>query len=167
MIPSRPPKLVCRPRGYVVTGQMARDAPDRLDVDALRRVLESHPVRVAVVFGSEVAGQTHSRSDLDLVVEFDESVESVKGAVLSLHADLASALDRNDVDLSLVSDLKPRVGLAAFSDGKLVVGSRDRIERHRERFERAIEDQADRRATLRERFDAVIEDVDAALGKQA
>jgi predicted nucleotidyltransferase len=148
---------------------MARNVSEGLDldVDALRDALEVHPVRIAVVFGSEVTGRTHPRSDLDVVVEFDESVEDEHGALLSLHSTLASALDRNDVDLSLVSDLKPRVGLDAFSEGVLVVGSSDRMQTHRERFERAVESRQNKRESLRDRFDTVIEDVDAALEKRA
>lgn len=148
---------------------MERDAQDQLDfdVDTLRAVLEEHPVRLAVVFGSEVTGQTHSRSDLDVAVEFDESVEGEHGALLSLHSAVASALDRNDVDLSLVPDLKPRVGLAAFSEGVLVLGPEERMETHRREFERSVESQRDQRESLRQRFDAVIDHVDATLGKQA
>jgi predicted nucleotidyltransferase len=148
---------------------MARDASGRLDlnVDALERVLEHHPVRLAVVFGSEVTGRTHPRSDLDIVVEFDDSVDDLKEGVLSLHADVASALDRNDVDLSLVSGLEPRVGLAAFSEGVLLLGSEERFEAHRQTCKRAVESQQSQRESLRERFDAVIEDLDATLGEQA
>lgn len=148
---------------------MACDASNRLDldVDALRNALEDNSVRLAVVFGSEATGRTHARSDLDVAVEFDESVEDEHGALLSLHSALASALDRNDVDLSLVSGLKPRVGLAAFSEGVLVFGTEERAETHRREFERAVESQQDHRKSLRERFDAVIEDVDATLEKQA
>lgn len=147
---------------------MALDTPDRLDldVDMLRDVLEEHSVRLAVVFGSEVTGQMHPRSDLDVAVEFDESVEDESGALLSLYSALASALDRNDVDLSLVSDLKPRVGLSAFSEGVLVLGPEERVETLRQEFERAVESNQDHRESLRERFDAVIEDVEAALEKQ-
>lgn len=148
---------------------MSHSGPDlpagepSVDVETLREVLESHPVRLAVLFGSEVTGRSHSGSDLDVAVEFDESVTDVRGAFLGLHSALSSGLQRNDVDLSVVSDLRPRVGLAAFSDGVLLVGTESRMDAHRSRFERAVAEGAERRATLRERFDAVIDNVDAAI----
>lgn len=134
-----------------------------VDVETLREVLEHHPVRLAVLFGSEVTGETHPRSDVDVTVEFEESVEDVSGEFLALHSALARALQRDDIDLSMVPDLKPRVGLAAFEEGVLLVGSEDRMEALRERFERAVEAQDAQRPSLRERFDAVIRNVDTTL----
>lgn len=134
-----------------------------VDLDALRAALERHPVRLGVLFGSEAIGETHPRSDLDVAVEFRDDVDDVPTAYRSLLTDLGSAVGRNDVDLSLVSDLKPQVGLAAFSDGVLITGDRARMETHRRRFERIVADRERSEPSLRERFDAVIEGVDEAL----
>lgn len=92
------------------------------DIDAIRKVLEQHPIRLAVLFGSMVTGETHAHSDIDIAVEFEDSVTSTD-EILHLIADLSSALNRNDVDLSAVHDMKPRVGVAAFNNGMLLVGS--------------------------------------------
>lgn len=137
------------------------------DFGVLREVLGEHPVRLAVLFGSMVTGETHSRSDLDIAIEFEESVDDVSSAYMALLADLSSAVGRNDVDLSLVHDLKPRVGLAAFSQGTRLIGSRDRLETHRARFERAVAELERTEPSLRDRFDAVIENVDRVLTEQS
>lgn len=130
-----------------------------VDPDQLREVLADHPVRVAVLFGSQVTGRVDPRSDVDLVVEFDQTVDERTDAFLSLLTDLSVALDRNDLDLALVSDIEPRVGRAAFTHGTVLVGSADRIEQLRERFaERANEHRPEE--TLRERFDETIENLD-------
>jgi predicted nucleotidyltransferase len=131
-----------------------------VDTDALREVLADHPVRLAVLFGSAVRGDQHPHSDVDLAVEFDGTVDDPPtDAVLSLLADLSSALERNDVDLSVVTDLKPRVGLVAFTEGVPLVGSADRVAHWRSQFEREVAaDDEDR--SLRERFDAVIDAAD-------
>ena len=134
-----------------------------LDMGQLRESLATHPVRLAVLFGSVVRNDTHPKSDVDVAVEFDETVEDEKQEWLSLLADLSIALGRNDVDISLVRDLKPAVGLEAFKHGRLVVGSGERMETYRERFEREVERFEADRPSLRERFDAVIEGVDEAL----
>lgn len=140
-----------------------RESNPEVDVDRLREVFDQHPVQLAVLFGSAARGTSHPTSDIDLAVEFDDAIEDEKQALLSLLTDLSIELDRNDVDVALVSDMKPAVGLAAFSDGVLVIGSRERMETHRGRFEREVERLDADRPSLRERFDAVIEGVDRAL----
>jgi len=142
-------------------------SPERADVDveAVRRVVAERPVRLAVVFGSAVTGETHPESDFDLAVEFDDSVDNVADAYMSLLADLGHALGRDDVDLGLVEDLEPRVGLGAFEEGVLVVGSRERFESHQNRFERAVAEYERSHPSLRERFDTVIENVDQVLSE--
>jgi predicted nucleotidyltransferase len=130
-----------------------------VDVDRVRSVLEDHPVRLAVLFGSQVAGTADPASDVDIAVEFDQSVDDRGQALLAVLTDLSVALDRNDVDLAVVDDLEPRVGRVAFADGKLLCGSAERARQHRERFETEAEsDQSDR--SLRERFDETLASVD-------
>ncbi|WP_049941293.1 nucleotidyltransferase domain-containing protein [Halorhabdus utahensis] len=135
-----------------------RDA-EQIDSARLREVLADHPVRLAVLFGSQVTGQADPASDVDVVVEFESTVDERGDALLSLLADLSVALDRNDLDVSLVEDIDPRVGRAALTHGTVLIGTAGRIERLRERFAERV---ADRRSeqTLRERFDQTIETLD-------
>lgn len=135
------------------------DGDDEIDRDALVSVLEEHPVSLAVLFGSVVGGRTHPNSDVDLAVEFDSSVDEEGEAMISLITDLTTRLDRNDVDLGVLSDLEPRIGLAAVDEGVILLGDPTRLQNHRERFEAAVE----ARPPAGERFDAVIERIDEAL----
>jgi predicted nucleotidyltransferase len=130
-----------------------------VDTGRIRAVLDRYPVRLAVLFGSQVTGVADASSDVDLAVEFEGSVDDPGETLLSLLADLSVALDRNDIDLSLVDDLDPRVGRAAFSHGILLVGSVERANALREEFETAVEGRESDRS-LRERLDETLERVD-------
>ncbi|WP_275882438.1 nucleotidyltransferase domain-containing protein [Halorhabdus sp. BNX81] len=132
--------------------------PGPVEPDRLREVLADHPVRVAVLFGSQVTGRIDPTSDVDIVVEFESAVKERTDAFLSLLTDLSVALDRNDLDLALVSDIDPRVGRAAFAHGTVLVGTDDRIERLRERFDERADERRSEEA-LRERFDRTIENI--------
>lgn len=137
-----------------------------LDREAIRSVLEEHPVRLAVLFGSQVQNTADARSDVDIAVELEPSArDDAPTVVMELLADLSIALDRNDIDLGLVNELEPRVGLAAFTHGDLLVGTPDRAESHRQTFESRVSEQS--RDDLRERFDAVLDNLDSALGERA
>ncbi|PSP72978.1 hypothetical protein BRC86_10930 [Halobacteriales archaeon QS_3_64_16] len=125
------------------------------EVQVLRHVLSGYPVRLAVVFGSEVRGDAHSTSDIDLAVEFEASLEdSNTDARLDLIADVASTLGRNAVDIADLGTMRPVVGESALEEGLVLVGSAERAERYREAFER-LSEAPDR--TRGERFDAVLD----------
>lgn len=139
-------------------GSVETEGSTSVDADRVRDVLADHPVRLAVLFGSQVTGVADPGSDVDIAVEFEDDVDP-GDALLAVLTDLSVALDRNDVDLSVVDDLSPRVGRAAFAHGTLVCGPRERAERHRRRFERAVErSESDR--SLRDRFDETLTRVD-------
>lgn len=130
-----------------------------VDTGRIRAVLDRYPVRLAVLFGSQVTGVADASSDVDVAVEFEGSVDDPGKTLLSLLADLSVALDRNDVDLSLVGDLDPRVGRAAFSHGVLLSGSVERANALREEFETAVAGRESDRS-LRDRLDETLERVD-------
>lgn len=133
-----------------------------VDLETLRDVLDRHPVEIAVLFGSTVRGDSHAGSDVDLAVAFDSTVDDVGSARLSLLTDLTLALERDDIDLGLLDDLEPRVGVSALEEGIVLRGSQKRIDRHRRRLERRHDDGDER--SQRDRFDAVIDRVDDVLG---
>ena len=137
-----------------------------VDGEALQSVLRSHPVRVAVLFGSSVTGSADGQSDVDIAVELDESVEDTVEAYRALLTDLSVALDRNDIDLSLVGDLDPRVGHEAFEHGVLVHGTNGRVRALRDRFE-TEQSEVPSTETLRDRFDDALANVDSALDGEA
>ena len=142
-------------------------SPDRpVDVEAIRAVLDQHPVRLAVLFGSRATGVADARSDVDIAVEFESPVDDPGRQLLAVLADLSVALDRNDIDLSLVDDLDPRVGRAAFTDGIRLLGTPERAETHRERFESEAE-RTRSEESLRDRLDATLTRVDRHVGGES
>lgn len=143
-----------RPTGGDGSGE---DQP--VDRDLLRTVLRRHPVRTAVLFGSQVTQEGGAERDVDVAIELDEDVSDPATVYMDVLRDLSVELDRNDVDLSLVDDLKPRVGVAAFERGERLVGSPERVRALRERF---VQEASESRSSqsLRERLDGAIERVD-------
>jgi predicted nucleotidyltransferase len=142
---------------------MARTDPDEqpmsIEYDVLQRVLREHPVRFAIVFGSQVRGDAHATSDVDLAVAFDDSIseQEYADARLGLIADLTSALDQNTVDVADLEDMKPAVGKSAFEHGVVVIGNQDQADRYREQFTRAT---STSNRTRRERFDDLLTQIE-------
>lgn len=145
------------------TVPMARTDPDErpmsIEYDALQRILSEHPVRFAIVFGSQVRGDTHATSDIDIAVEFDDSVseQEYADARLSLIADLTSALGQNAVDVADLKDMRPAIGKSALEHGVVVIGSQDQADRYLEQFTQATS--ASNR-TRRERFDNLLTQIE-------
>jgi predicted nucleotidyltransferase len=142
---------------------MARTDPDErltsIEYDALQRVLSEHPVRFAIVFGSQVRGETHPTSDVDLAVAFDDSIseQEYADARLGLIADLTSALGQNAVDVADLNDMKPAVGKSALEHGVVLIGSRDQADRYLEQFTQAT---STSNRTRRERFDNLLTQIE-------
>ena len=131
-------------------------------VDALRSTLEGHPVRLAILFGSRARGDTHSRSDVDIVVEFDglrPGDERYNEAFFGLGADLSETLETDDVDLLEVHSLSPPLARAVFEDGILLFGSAERVEELREELPTSRADGS----SPRERFDEALRRIDDHL----
>ncbi len=114
---------------------MGRDPS--IDRQAVREVLEQHPVRLGVLFGSQVRGTSGDHSDVDVAVEFDPSLsdERCYRAKLSLVVSLAKALGTDDIDVADFGDVEPDVGASALEHGVVLVGELERAEQLREQFE--------------------------------
>lgn len=144
-----------------------RNGGRSVDSGTLRTVLQQYPIRLAVLFGSQVVGNADSRSDIDLAIELaPHDDEATTDLYMSILTDLSIALERDDIDLTLVKDLKPRVGLAAFTRGELLIGSAERMRTHRERFERQVEQLDASEPSPGERFDAVLERISDTVGEK-
>ncbi|UWG51985.1 Minimal nucleotidyltransferase [Halalkaliarchaeum sp. AArc-CO] len=141
----------------------AIDDVDGIDVDAIRGVLEGHPIRLGVLFGSQVTGSTHAHSDVDVAVEFDAELSSDdrRRARLDVIVELTRELGTDDVDVVDLDGVRPAVGKAALERGVLLVGSPDRADRLRRRFaDRTPDDEnGDRLA----RFDALLAEMEEAV----
>ena len=133
------------------------------DLDALRAVLEEHPVRLAILFGSHATETTHARSDVDLAVELNGRRPSDPGyndAFLGLSADLSETLETDDVDLVDLHAASPTLAAAIFENGVLIVGEQAHATERRRQLTAA----EDERHSPRQRLEAAIERIDAHLG---
>jgi len=134
-----------------------------IDPGTVEHVLGDHPVRVAVLFGSHVRGTANAGSDIDLAVEFDDSLseEERHRARLDLIVDLMEALRVNDVDVTDLDGIRPAVGASALRTGVVLLGSHDRITELRERFEARATDRS-HEERMRQ-FDELIERLEEAV----
>jgi len=68
---------------------------------------EKYGVKEIAIFGSYVRGEQKKRSDLDILVEFEEPISLLEFVALERH--LGEIIGEN-VDLVMKSALKPRIG---------------------------------------------------------
>lgn len=133
-----------------------------VDVDAIVGVLEAHPVRIGILFGSRAGGTTHSRSDVDVAVELDglrPGDEGYNEAFFGLSAELSLTLETDDVDLVDVHSCPPSVVEGIFEDGVLMLGD----ERHAEALRRQPTGGATDERSPRERPDELLSRIDEHL----
>ena len=115
----------------------AADVGGDLPLDTLRSVLEEHPARVAILFGSRATDRVHSRSDIDVAVEFEALEPGGDGyseAFFGLGADVSEALRTDDVDLLDVHVLSASLARSIFDEGVLFVGESERVAALRRRL---------------------------------
>lgn len=108
-----------------------------IDSAAVERVLQEHPIRIGVLFGSTVRGTETTESDVDVAVAFEESLppEDRHRARIDLVVDLMETLEVNDVDVTDLDGVRPAVGASALRTGVVLVGDQDRFDQLREEFE--------------------------------
>lgn len=128
---------------------------DEGTLERLREVLIKHPIRLGVLFGSQATETAGDHSDVDIAVQFESSVEDHFRAQLVLGADLALELGTDDLDVVDLDTVRPAVGYAALTEGKLLVGDTNRIEELAAKFDR--ERERPTRRERRERFDGALE----------
>jgi predicted nucleotidyltransferase len=133
-----------------------------LDLDALQELLQEHPVRLAILFGSHATETTHSKSDIDIAVEFDTHRPTEPGyndVFLGLSADLSDLLETDDVDLVDLHGASSSLATAIFEDGVLLVGE----EEHATELRRQLSAAESEQPSPREQFDAALDRIDAHL----
>jgi predicted nucleotidyltransferase len=137
--------------------------PATVDTADVTEVLQDHPVRIGVLFGSTVRGTETPESDVDVAVAFEESLPSADRhrARIDLVVDLMETLGVNDVDVTDLDGVRPAVGVSALRTGAVLVGDPDRIDRLREAFESRTTDRThdERMRALDELFARVEEAV--------
>lgn len=137
-------------------GERGRSA---VDTDSLARTIEQHPVRLAVLFGSQVRGTATVESDVDVAAALEESLSAAERleARIELTTALAKALGTDDVDVTNLGSVRPAVGARAVGTGVLLVGDRTLLEEYRERFAPEAGERAETHAERMRRFDALLE----------
>jgi predicted nucleotidyltransferase len=102
-----------------VSSSVSRPADVARLADAVRHWCQERPVRLCVLFGSQVSGKARPDSDVDLAVWTARPIPPLER--LRWLRELETALSR-DVSLVLVSpDLDPVVGLEIVRQGFLVL----------------------------------------------
>lgn len=128
---------------------------DRRTLDCLQEVLNEHPIRLGVLFGSQATGAAESHSDIDVAVEFLPSVEDQFKAQLELGVDLSYALGTDDIDVVDLQTVRPAVGYSALTSGAVLVGDSERVEELVAQFD--SERERSTSTERRERFDDALD----------
>jgi len=133
------------------------------DLEGIRDVLEEYPIRLGVLFGSRARGTAGPHSDIDIAVKFDQALsdERRRRARLKLLVDLTQKLGTDDIDVTDLDGVVPKIGASALGDGIILVGSDERAEVLQTRFESEIspESHEDRM----NRFDDLLTEMENAV----
>jgi predicted nucleotidyltransferase len=129
-----------------------------VDPDRVAQVVSDHPVRCAILYGSQVTGTATAKSDVDIAVAFEEGVSAADrlDRRLDLIVDLVEALGTDDVDVADLDSIRPSVGLSALQTGRVLLGDEAVLEDYRERFRTAALPSDELREERLRRFDAVL-----------
>ena len=135
-----------------------------VDTEAAVRTLEQYPVRLAVLFGSQVRGTATAGSDVDVAVAFDPALTAAERLEVrvELTTALAKALGTNDVDVTDLDAVRPEVGVRAVETGTVLLGDRETLEEYADGYEPAS-GAAETHAERMRRFDDILERLDAQV----
>lgn len=105
--------------------------PD-LDLDTIAQVLDETPVNLAILYGSYARGDTTTKSDIDLAVEFEESLSSIERtrARLGLIERLTTELETDEIDVTPLAQVSTELLQEILADGILIYGSPADLERY-------------------------------------
>ncbi|WP_276255248.1 type VII toxin-antitoxin system MntA family adenylyltransferase antitoxin [Halomontanus rarus] len=105
-----------------------RDDASETDLEStVRDVLQHHPVRLAILFGSRSRDSSTDRSDVDLAVEFD-GIRPDDAEYSDVYLGLLDELENGlpvpvTVDLVDVHSMPPRFAREVFEHGTLLLGT--------------------------------------------
>ncbi len=97
------------------------------DVEAIVEIVADAPVSAAVLYGSYARGEQRLGSDIDVAVEFDESLSSIERtrARLELTERLGTTLGTDDIDVTPLSKAPAELKGEVLEDGICLYGSVD------------------------------------------
>lgn len=99
-----------------------------------RQVLDAAPVSLGILYGSYARGETTPHSDIDLAVEFEDSLSSVEltRARLGLIEKLVTELGTNEIDVVPLSRVHGELLQEILADGVLIHGSPKALEQYQQ-----------------------------------
>lgn len=136
-----------------------------LDLEAIREVIAHHPVDLAVLFGSQIRGQSSVESDIDIAVAFDDSVDPDDrlSARIDLIVDLSARLGTDDIDIADLASIKPIVGEHAMRTGTLLIGDEAGRQTYLDHFHDEQNTAPASHEERMERFRSIVERLEAKL----
>lgn len=87
----------------------------------IAKIAKEYNLRLVLLFGSEVSGKVHQRSDIDIAVMFGEAATADE-RLLDLIADLRGIFAEGEVDLSLINGADPLFLKKILENCELVSG---------------------------------------------
>ncbi|MFB9808020.1 nucleotidyltransferase family protein [Haladaptatus pallidirubidus] len=103
-----------------------------LNVDLIVEVIDETPATLTILYGSYARGDATVTSDIDLAVEFGESLSSSERtqARLDLVERLTTKLNTDAIDVVPLSQVPPALLEEILTDGILIYGSPIDVERY-------------------------------------
>jgi len=92
-----------------------------IDKDKLESIRTKHNLSLILLHGSQVTGQTHTNSDIDIAVVRKDRERKYK--LLELIRDLSSAFNTDKIDISDLTHADPLLLYSATRQSKLLSGS--------------------------------------------
>jgi predicted nucleotidyltransferase len=108
---------------------------ENLDVDLIVQILDDCPVTLAVLFGSYARGEATQLSDIDIAVEFDDSLASHERTQnrLALIEQLSTTLETDKIDVIPLSSAPSALVNEILFDGVLIYGSMGSLKSYQRR----------------------------------
>lgn len=131
---------------------------ETISQERVRRVLETYPIRLAVLFGSQAEGTAIQQSDIDIAVAFDEELSPSQrlDKRIELTTELMTNLETDAVDVADLETIRPSVGRSALESGDVLLGDRSTVQAFRRQFEPEQTD-ADTHDDRMQRFDSILD----------
>lgn len=103
-----------------------------LDLEAIAQILDEAPVTLAILYGSYARGDATATSDIDLAVEFSESLSSIERtqARLRIIERVTTRLETDEIDVVPLSQVSTELLEEILADGVLIYGSSEGLEQY-------------------------------------
>lgn len=133
---------------------------ENLDIDSIVEILDGLPVTLGILFGSYARGEATQLSDIDLAVEFDESLTSSERTQnrIALIEQLSTTLETDEIDVIPLSSAPSALVSDILMDGILIYGSKESLDGYQRRSSES-ETHADRL----DQFESLLTDLEQVV----